>query len=328
MAGESSGRPEGTRALILRLAAQEYLPLAGWLLIWVAVAAAFRPADVARLLAATLFTRAVREFTALDTGSGMRRRVTASAEVARRSLRLAVRVEVLSLIAGLLLLAFLVGALVLLDQERAAWLTGILAAALPARHFAPANRGRRRGGLYRLGAAWGGLALILVVIVVEGGIGWAAAALAAREWIALALVLFPAFRPRAAIEVSQREDVLRWREVAAITAGRARHRLNYRVTKGLLSIFGPIGTVIARTGRGVGAHRRLDRYVPQRRAPVALLGLGAGAAAIGALFAVREPATLILAAGLFRISGAATSAAAWAGYATGEPLDNDPDDDD
>lgn len=312
MAGGSSERGEGRLALALRVASQEYLPLGGWLLIWAAVAAAYRPADAVRLLAATLMCRAVRELVAMDTGAAMRRRYSAAAEAVRKSMRVAMRVEAATLVVSIAALTVIVALLVFLDQPRAAWLTAILGISLPARHFAAANRGHRHGGLFAVGAAWSGLALILAVIVLDLGIEAAAWAMALREYAALALTLI--LKPNRPPRTPQTAEPLRWREVAAITATLARHRLAYRVSKGLLSIFGPLGSIAARTGRGVGAHRKLDRFTPQAPWKIAALaGVTAGVAGV-ALYVVREPATLVVAAGLLRVAAAATSTAVWAHY--------------
>jgi len=328
MAGESSERGEGRLALALRVVSQEYLPLGGWLLIWAAVAAAYRPADAVRLLAATLMCRAVRELVAMDTGAATRRRYAATAEVVRRSMRIAMRVEAATLVVSIVTLAAIVAWLTYLDQERAALLTAILATSLPARHFAAANRGHRHGGLFAVGAAWSGLALILVVIVLGLRIEAAAWAMALREYVALALTLL--LKPNSPPRTPQTSEPLRWREVAAITATLARHRLAYRVSKGLLSIFGPLGSIAARTGRGVGAHRKLDRFTPQAPWKIAALAVVTAGVAVVALYLVREPATLVIAAGLLRVAAAATSTAIWARYADAHGLSDvgDLDDED
>lgn len=297
----------------MRLASREYLPLAGWVLLWAAVTAAFRPPDVVRLLAATQFVRALRELVAMDTGAAMRRRYAADARTIARSMRVAIRVEAATLVISLMVIACFIALLVALDQPRAAWLTAILSFAIPARHFAPANRGHRRPGLFSVASSWSGLGLILLVILFDLGLEAAAWAMALREWLALAAVLL--LKPSLAPPTPQTSEPLKWREIAATTAALARHRLAYRVSKGLLSVFGPLGSVVARTGRGVGAHRKLDRFTPRRPWSVALLAAGLAAWAFGALFLVREPATLVLAAGLLRVAAAATSTAVWARYA-------------
>ena len=83
--------------------------------------------------------------------------------------------------------------------------------------------------------------------------------------------------------------------------------LTYRLTKSLLTIFGPFGNVAARTGRGLNWHQKLEPYVPHHLGGFILFS----AARIGgaAFLALRsgEPAAMVGAAGLLQIGAAAAN---------------------
>ena len=263
----------------------------------------------------------------LDTGTAMRRRLGAEPGVLRRSLRLAVRIEFISFSAGVILLVVMLLLLVQLNQEKTAWLTAFAGSGFPARYFAPANGGRRPANLFRFSLAWSGLALVGGALI--GGFGLVGVALAfgLREWAALALVL--AVKPSASQARQPPETPVTFREVAAITEARARHRLTYRVGKGLLgAVLGPLGGIAARTGRGVGMHRRSDRLTPKTLPGMVLLTFGTAGVAGVLLCLIREPASLVLSAALFRIAAAAANLLLWWRYASDAPSLYDDQDDD
>lgn len=305
---------------------REYLPLAGWLLCWALLAAAIGHADAARLFSAYLFTRATRALTLMDCFSTVRRRWSAAAAVLRLCHRRAALVEVLSLSAALALVALIVLGLMQIGQEKAAGMTLLIALGLPAWHFVFLSRQTNAATRYKTGAAWAGAALAGLVLLTGGDALTATLAMALREWIGLGVALWSR-----KIVPGATEDIepLDWREIAATTGTRARHRLSYRVGKGLLGAFlGPFSGFVARTGRGVGLHRRAERFVPKSPLPIAALAIGSAAVAILIQVALAKPATLIASASLLRISGVAGSVLLWLSFAGNHVPGEDDDDED
>ena len=71
--------------------------------------------------------------------------------------------------------------------------------------------------------------------------------------------------------------------------------------KSLLTVFGPIGNVAARTGRGLNLTSRLEPYVPHHLGGFILFSLAAFAGAVFLAVRSGEPAAMIGAAGLLQI---------------------------
>jgi hypothetical protein len=315
---------------LLRLAGREYLPMAGSILTWAAVAAVVGHADAVRLMAASLLVRAARTLTMLDVGNAMRRREGATLDVIRTSLRRAMRIEAASFVAGALVVAAMIAGLQAMGQPDVARMTALIAIGLPARYFAPARGARRRGGIFSSSLAWSGLALVGLAGLAGEGVMTLALAIAAREWIALAIVLAPAATPSTEQPAHPTDVPLTWQEVAGITARRARHRLTYRIGKSLLGVLGPFGNVVARTARGFRMHRRADRFAPKSIVPVALLAAGTTALAFLLPVILQKPATLLGSASLLRIAAAAGNVLLWWSFTDpgrGEDGDDDEEDD-
>ena len=98
---------------------------------------------------------------------------------------------------------------------------------------------------------------------------------------------------------------LQFKEVAQYSVIFGRRLLTYRLSKTLLTVFGPFGNAAARTGRGLNWHSKLEPYIPHHLGGFIAFALGTLGAA--AAFAIRsgEPAAMIAAAGLYQVSGAA-----------------------
>lgn len=316
------------RETIARLTTREYLPLGGWLLTWAIVAAAAGPADAARLLAATILVRAAQAFVSLDVGPALRRRLGAPADVFTSSRRLAVRVQLLSLAAAALGVAGLALLWAASGHAEAATAAALIALGLPARPLAALRRRAASPAWFRLGLAWGGVLLVAGAAACEIGLIGLAAAMGLREWLAFALGLARRAPPPQSAAPLPAPEPLTFAEVAGVTIVRARHRLSYRIGKGVLGIvLGPFGSVVARTGRGVGLHRRLIRFMPRTRAAAALLALVAATPAFALLFLVREPVALLASAGLLRIAASAGTVALWWNHADVHAHDEEDDDD-
>jgi len=299
--------------------------MTGGILTWTAIAAALGHADAVRMLTAIMLVRTAWTLTKLDTAAALRRRHGASAEVAAKSLRRAIRIEAIGLILSILVLAALIALLNRIGEAEIARMTLLIGIGLPVRHFGPAAGGRRRAEVFRLALTWTGLAMAAVALA--AGLDWTAFALilGVREWIALGIALIPGLRPKLDASGPPVETPLSWREVAAITGRRARHRFTYRVGKSLLGVLGPIGNIAARTARGIGAHRRI---VPGSAWPVATVAAGATAAAIFLPIALAKPALLLASASLLRVAAAAGNVLLWWRFADQLPDDDEDDEED
>ena len=72
-------------------------------------------------------------------------------------------------------------------------------------------------------------------------------------------------------------------------------------------MFGPIGNVAARTGRGLKLHQKLEPYVPHHFGGFLLFSLAAFGGAVFLALRSGEPAAMIGAAGLLQIGAAAAN---------------------
>ena len=292
------------RQRLKQLAWREYLPLGLTIMLWAVVVAAIGHADAARLLATTTAIRAIQLLTKLATPSALIRRVEAPSEIRRQARRFAFTLQAGGLAVGLVLVALLVEAMKAIGQHQIALFLPFVALGMPARYLRLADL-RTASPYYRLVLAGSGLAVALL--------GWGAAwhvaamglAFGAREWMAYAaLRWWPRSPASARVKII---EPLRFREVARNSAIYGRQLLTYRLSKALLTIFGPFGNVAARTGRGLNWHRKVEPYVPHHLGGFILF---AAATMGGAAFlALRsgEPAAMVLAAGLLQIGAAAAN---------------------
>jgi hypothetical protein len=286
-----------------QLAWREYLPLAGTIATWAVIVAAIGHADAARLLAAVAAIRAVQMLTKLATAITLKRRLQAPLEIRRQARRLAVNLQVAALAVALLLVVLLAGAMKSIGQQQIAAFLPFIALGMPVRYLRFADV-RVASPYYRLALSAGGLAMVAI----GWAAGWNAAALGlafgAREWLAyIALRLWPrAPRPSRA----PTDEPLSFAEIARSTAVLGRRLLTYRLSKSLLAVFGPVGNVAARTGRGLKLHQKLEPYVPHHLGGFILFSAAAFAGAAFLALRSGEPAAMIGAAGLCQI-GAATA---------------------
>ena len=287
-----------------QLAWREYLPLGLTIALWAVVVAAIGHADAARLLAATTAIRAIMLLTKLATPSALKRRVEAPREILRQARRFAFMLQTAGLAVAMLLVALLVEAMKAIGQHQIALFLPFVALGMPARYFRLADL-RTASPYFRLALAGSGLAVVLF--------GWAAGwhvaamglAFGAREWIAYAALRWWPRSPAPA-QVTIVEP-LRFREVARNSAIYGRQLLTYRLSKALLTVFGPFGNVAARTGRGLNWHRKVEPYVPHHLGGFILFAaVTLGGAAFLALRS-GEPAAMVLAAGLLQIGAASAN---------------------
>lgn len=309
--------------LLTRLATREYLPLAAMLAAWGVFGLALGHADAVRLFAAYTFLHALRSLCALEMTATLARRVGAE-DALRRSRAKALRIDFLVLLAALAVTALLASLLWWRGMTAAAGMLLLVAVGLPARHPGGVLIARRvRELAWRMGSA--------LTVVVGAALVWlldlqwwhAALVLGLKEWGSLLFTaLFARKRPDSNPPMP---EPLSFAELAARTEASAKRRLTYRMAKSVLGgLLGPVGTVIARTGRGARLDGRISRMIPRHRGGMVTLTLVSSGAMLFFLL-LGEPATLVLASASARIAASGGSALLWWSY--GNTLDPDEEDD-
>jgi hypothetical protein len=182
---------------------------------------------------------------------------------------------------------------------------------------------REREAAWRLGSAL--TVVIGAALVWQLQLDWwhAALVLGLKEWGSqLFIVLFARNRPHFDPPAT---EPLTFAELAARTEASARRRLTYRMAKSVLGgLLGPVGTVIARTGRGAQLDGKISRMIPRHRGGMITLTLVSSGVMLFFLL-LGEPATLVLSSAAARIAASGGSALLWWKY--GNTLDPDEEDD-
>lgn len=312
-----------THPMLRRLTTREYLPLAAMLATWGLIGLTIGTADAVRLFAAYTFFHAIRSLCALEMGGALIRRI-GNEPAYRTSKATAVRIDLLVLLAALTVTAALAAILWWRGMEVAAAMLLLLTAGLPARHPGVVlTMHRDREVVWRLGSAV--TVLAGAALVWQLGLDWwhAALVLAAKEWGSLlATALFA--RTRSDWR-EPKEQPLAFAELAARTEASARRRLTYRMAKSVLAgLLGPVGTVIARTGRGAKLDAKISRLIPRHRGGMAILTLVSSGIMLFFLL-LGEPATLVISSAAARIAASGGSALLWWNYGSALPPDEDDD---
>ncbi|WP_300975155.1 hypothetical protein [Sphingomonas sp. LHG3406-1] len=315
-----------THPLVRRLTVREYVPLAAMIGTWAMLGLALGHADAIRLFAAYTFVQAVRNLCALEMTGTLIRRIGAP-EAFAISRRRALRIDLLVALAGVLVALGLAAFLYWRGMTAAAVMVAVLAFGIPAKHPGGVLAAARdREAPWRLGAAL--TSIVGAALVWQFGGNWweAAAALAARDYGGLLATLFFG-RPRPdALEPDP--EPLAFAEVAGRTESSARRRLTYRMAKSVLAgLLGPLGTLIARTGRGARMDAKVSRMIPRHRGGMFVLTAVATGIMAFFLFVAREPATLVFASAAARIAGTGGSALLWWNYGSSLGAEEDEDDD-
>lgn len=311
---EDRGRPPRSRAQkagrkALRLTAREYLPMALILAFWAIVALRIGHADAARLLAATVLVRAPLMLTQMSTLSGIHRRVGSAPETRKSAFRLATIVQVAAFAALVLEVALLTLTLVVLGQILIAHMLPLVALGYPARLYRALDPRTRVPYLQSLTALGGIVGAGIALALGAGPLGFAIA-FGLRDWVALAAVMI--VRPASAPKPQSPTDApLRFAEIARNTVVSSRRLITYRLTKNILTVFGPFGNFAARTGRGFNLHGRLEPYMPHRRAGFAIFALIAATIAVALVARSGEPVAMIAAAGALQLCALALSVLLW-----------------
>ena len=131
--------------------------------------------------------------------------------------------------------------------------------------------------------------------------GWHAAALrlafGAREWIAYVDLRWWPREPRIP-RGAPTNDPLRFEEVARYSAVLGRRLLTYRLSKSLLTLFGPVGNLAAQTGRLLKWHQKLEPYVPHHLGGFVIFTAASWGGAVFLALRSGEPVAMVGAAGL------------------------------
>ncbi len=290
----------------MRLSLAEYFPLILTIALWALIVVMIGHADTVRLLAATVAMRAVQMLTRLSTPMSLRVRLGAPRPIRRQAKRFALAVQLAAFAVNVVLVVLFVLALDAIGQQEIAMFLPLIAVGLPVRVLRNSDT-HTNSPYFRLAMAGGGLAAVAGGWLAGLGPVGVALAFGAREWIAYAVIRWWPKAPH----VSERPVAapLGFAEVARNTAISGRRLLTYRISKVALTLFGPVGNVAARTGRGLNWHHKAEPFLPHRLSGFILFAL---AAIGGALFlAVRsgEPLAMVGAAGLTQLAAIATNIA-------------------
>lgn len=318
-------RPPWSHPTAKRLAISEYLPLAGWVLTWLLLGLSLGHADVVRLLAANTMVQAVRAFATLEVIQVLARQSASERAVRQASRKVAIRIDLLGLGACAVLVAILVAVIALRGMPDAAGMIAIVALAIPARNpGALAVSRKERDTFWRIGTAVTSIAGATLVFAL--GLPWQAAAvvLAAREWGGLlATALFAGPRPPQRV-IPDRP--VTFKDAVVQTEATARKRLGYRLLRTILILFGPLGSLAARTGRGAGrVDQKIGRLMPRSRLGFATFTAATLGGGVALLIASREPASLLAAAAFLRLAASGGAALLWWKYRDDRVEDDDED---
>jgi hypothetical protein len=308
------------------LAYREYVPLGAMVATWAMLGLALGHADAVRMFAAYTFVQALRGFCALEMVGTLARRIGV-AEAFRTSRARALRIDLLVLLACAVLVVLLAALLWWRGMTEAAAMVLLIAVGLPARHPGGVVSARKdRDVPWRLGAAMTAVTGAALVWKLGGEWWQGALVVGLRDWGGLVCTLL--FAPRRLAAELPATEPLTFAEVAARTEVSSRRKLTYRMAKSVLgALLGPVGTVIARTGRGARLDARISRMIPRHRGGIASLTLVSAGAMLAPLIISREPAVLVLASAAARIAATGGSALLWWNYASALAPDEDDDDD-
>lgn len=298
------------RRLAERLIEQEYLPLAAWLLAWAALTAQLGLTDAALLIAANGFFQSVRSLALLQSYGALSSRAACPEPLDRNDRSLAMRADGAGLLICVALLVLANRCLAVLGLVEIGTMVMIMAIGLPARTpCALLVAGRQITSSWRIGSGATLLAGAMTILFFDLGWQWAALLLGLREWGGLLSTLL--LGSRRAPEIGGSLGSLGYSEIAARTSIMARRRLIYRTGKAALSALGPVGSFIARSGRGSGLDARIARWLPFNPVSISLLAMLCVGGSAGLIMVSPEPATVLVASALARVGAAALSVLIW-----------------
>lgn len=314
-------RSKRAQSLLLR----EYIPFFLRLACIAAIGLQIGHADTVRLLAAIIIVRACRVLTSLDTTRIIVLRRGSSSDQRKADLSRAALVEGFSLMAEIIVLACAAMTIGAMGDRLSAGLILIAGLGAPADHLRFLGRSRRPRHMFRTMYPIALAALVAIASIYPGqSVMIFAGAFALSRWLAL-LAVIPGNAP---LPQKTLRHPFHWTEAARRTAILGRRRFDYRIGRGILSaMLGPVGSLIARTGRGLKLHHRgnkslIDRFGMNK---IGWISMGGLMLALLAHMLITEPSSLLLLAAVMRIAATALSAWVWSGYAENidEPVDQD-----
>ena len=280
---------------------REYLPMGATIAMWAAVVAAIGHADTARLLASTVFVRAIQLLTKMSTATSLKQRMGAPPEIRSQAKHFAINLQLGCLVGALVLIALLTEGMKAMGQHQIAAFLPFIALGMPARYLREADV-RSVSPNSRLALTVSGLAIALIGWAAGWQLAYFGLAFGLREWAAYAILRWWPRPPRPSkIEVV---EPLHFEEIARRTSIIGRQLLTYRLTKSMLTIFGPFGTAAARTGRGLNLHKKIEPYMPHHFGSFLLVSVGLLGASLFLALRSGEPAAMVGSAGLAQIGGA------------------------
>lgn len=298
------------RTQAARVTTQEYLPFAAWLLSWAALTAGLGLDAAMLLMAANGFVQAIRSLFLLQSSDAISARSDCAPDLKRLARCVALKADVVSLVGCLALLLPCAFYFSVIGLDDLASMMLVMTIGLPAR--TPGLICFARPGsssAWRIGAAAAMVVGAGLVFVLGLSWIWGAVALALREWGGLfATGLIP--RARRSVAPGSMA-ALDFAEIAARTRQAARRRLVYRIGKVVLSLLGPAGSILARTGRGAGLDGRLAQRLDVKPAPVLLLASAGSVAVVASIAVSHDPAVLLIASVAARIAAVSLSVLLW-----------------
>lgn len=324
----------GTRR---RLVLREYLPMAGSLLLWFAVAAACGTTLAALLLTAWVLVGAVRSLVAINLQAPVAFSLRGGGRIAPAGWRRVWLYEATTALLALGLIAVIAFFLGSIADPRMTRFLLIVAAGLPARHIGPlvayvGSHGRETGIAATARGLSGGLLAGAAALAGADPLVFAGI-LAAREWFGLIALMLSlrAVGQRGIDSERPMQHGFEWRVIASASGRHGRKRITYRMLKMVLSsLLGPVGTALARTARTTKLIQKIE-FKPAHAARIAAIIAMVAISVAGADLAHGvTPAHLVSASALFRLAciGANAWFWSWIGGPDILPVGDDDEDDD
>ena len=317
-------RPEH---VVNRLISREFAPFFGNALLWSQIALHVGGKQAVMLGAANIASVSAVNLTLVATRGVIRRRRGACDEVWDQTRRRAWAIEAGSAVTCVVVVVVAALAYWGMGRDAFAMLLLIQALGVPARFNGPLRERIRFAYFYRFVRAWSGVLFVGAVLALGGNLIAAAAAVALREWLALAVMArLPVQDSPPTVTDFRRPELA---EFAAATAAFSAQRVVYRIGKSILGlVFGPAGNALARTGRGFRLQQRFDTGGPRVRRMIDALALFGTTAAFAIPAAIRGPGAILIGTTLLRIGFSALSAAFWIRFSRGLNPSTDIDDED
>ena len=318
-----------------RLVIREYLPMAGSILLWAAVAAACGVTDAALLLTAWALVSAVRSLVAVNLQLPVALSLRQGWRIAPSAWRRVWLYEAATALFALGLIALLASALASVAGQHIGALLLVVAIGLPARHIGPlvayvGSRGRETG-IAAPARSLGGALLAGIAAFFQADPLVFAAILAMREWfglIALIISLLTTKSSAATLDQPVRH-AFEWGLIARASGRHGRKRIAYRMLKTVLSgLLGPVGTALARTMRGTNLLAAIERRPAYAANIAASVAVATTLAIFGVLSHGVTPAHLVAVSALFRLACIGANAWFWSVVGGFDALPDDDDEDD